>query len=39
HGDAPAFGVGLNPEDVAKRIMLAIESGEKDLPSSAFEAN
>ena len=39
HGDAPAFGVGLNPEDVAKRIMQAIESGEKDLPSSAFEAN
>lgn len=37
HGDAPAFPVGLNPDDVADRIMLAIESGEKDLPSSSFE--
>ena len=38
HGDAPAFGVGMNPQDVADRIVLAIQSGEKDLPSSSFEA-
>jgi cyclic-di-GMP-binding biofilm dispersal mediator protein len=35
-GVAPAFPVGLAPDDVAKRIIAAIESGEKDLPSTAF---
>jgi short-subunit dehydrogenase len=35
-GSAPKFGAGLDPELVAARIVHAIVSGEKDLPSTAF---
>ena len=35
-GSAPAFGTGLTPESVAKRIVEAIVNDEKDLPSSSF---
>lgn len=35
-GTAPAFGAGLSPDAVVNRLMLAIESDEKDLPSDAF---
>jgi cyclic-di-GMP-binding biofilm dispersal mediator protein len=35
-GSASAFGVGLTPELVAKRIVEAIVNDEKDLPSSSF---
>lgn len=35
-GTAPAFGAALDPAAVASRIVEAIISGEKDLPSSAF---
>jgi NAD(P)-dependent dehydrogenase (short-subunit alcohol dehydrogenase family) len=35
-GVAPAFGAGLDPDDVAARILRAIASDEKDLPSGAF---
>ena len=35
-GQAPAFGVGLEPEKVVARIIEAIENEEKDLPSTAF---
>ncbi len=35
-GQAPAFGVGLQPAAVVQRIIAAIENDEKDLPSSAF---
>jgi NAD(P)-dependent dehydrogenase (short-subunit alcohol dehydrogenase family) len=37
-GTAPAFGAALDPDAVAARIVEAIESGEKDLPSSAFQS-
>jgi NAD(P)-dependent dehydrogenase (short-subunit alcohol dehydrogenase family) len=37
-GTAPAFGAALVPDAVAARIVEAIVSGEKDLPSSAFQA-
>ncbi len=36
-GTAPAFGAALDPDAVAARIVEAIASGEKDLPSSAFQ--
>lgn len=35
-GTAPGLPRGLDPERVAARIVAAIESGERDLPSSAF---
>jgi len=35
-GTAPNFPQGLSPISVAQRIVLAIASGEVDLPSSAF---
>lgn len=35
-GTAPDFGAGLSPAAVVERLMLAIESDEKDLPSEAF---
>jgi len=35
-GTAPAFGQGLDPDQVAARIVRAIVDGEKDLPSAAF---
>lgn len=35
-GAAPKFPEGLNPDDVAARIVRAIVDGEKDLPSTAF---
>lgn len=35
-GNAPAFGAGLTPEKVAKRIVEAILNDEKDLPSTSF---
>jgi cyclic-di-GMP-binding biofilm dispersal mediator protein len=37
-GEAPAFPAGLQPQDVAKRIVEGIENDEKDLPSTAFAA-
>ncbi len=37
-GVAPTFPQGLNPDDVAERIVRAIRDGEKDLPSSEFVA-
>ena len=36
YGQAPAFGVGLQPEAVVTRIVEAIVNDEKDLPSTAF---
>lgn len=35
-GVAPKFPQGLNPVSVAQRIVLAISSGEDDLPSASF---
>lgn len=35
-GTAPRFGVGLDPDAVAARIVRAVVDGERDLPSSAF---
>ena len=35
-GSAPAMPAGFTPEHVARRIVDAILTGEKDLPSSAF---
>jgi cyclic-di-GMP-binding biofilm dispersal mediator protein len=35
-GVAPSFPAGLQPEAVAARIVSAIATGERDLPSSAF---
>ena len=35
-GAAPKLPHGLEPSDVAERIVTAIRDGEKDLPSSAF---
>jgi cyclic-di-GMP-binding biofilm dispersal mediator protein len=37
-GQAPTFGVGLEPEKVVARIIDAIQNEEKDLPSTAFTA-
>lgn len=37
-GSAPRFPQGLEPDDVAARIVEAILGGEKDLPSDAFGA-
>ncbi len=38
-GTAPKLQEGLSPDSVAERIVTAITSGEKDLPSSAFTAS
>ncbi|ROP42940.1 SDR family NAD(P)-dependent oxidoreductase [Pseudokineococcus lusitanus] len=35
-GTAPRMPQGLAPEDVAERVLRAVEEGERDLPSSAF---
>ncbi|NQX27874.1 SDR family NAD(P)-dependent oxidoreductase [Microbacteriaceae bacterium VKM Ac-2854] len=35
-GVAPRFGAALDPDAVAARIVHGIETGERDLPSSAF---
>lgn len=35
-GSAPAFPAGLDPHNVAVRLVEAIENGEKDLPSTSF---
>jgi len=35
-GTAPRLPQGLDPEDVARRIVRALLEGEKDLPSTAF---
>ena len=38
-GAAPRFGPGLAPDAVARRILDAVEAGEKDLPSTAFASD
>ena len=35
-GQAPAFGAGLEPDAVVRRIIDAIVNDEKDLPSASF---
>jgi cyclic-di-GMP-binding biofilm dispersal mediator protein len=35
-GTAPRLPVGLDPQDVAERILAGIVNGESDLPSTAF---
>nr|WP_297430347.1 SDR family NAD(P)-dependent oxidoreductase [uncultured Actinotalea sp.] len=35
-GQAPPLGQGRAPDDVAARVVRAIEEGERDLPPSAF---
>lgn len=35
-GEAPKLPQGLRPEDVAERIVAAIEAGDRELPSDAF---
>lgn len=35
-GTAPSFAPGLDPDDVAARIVQAITDDERDLPSTAF---
>jgi len=35
-GEAPTFPTGLDPDEVAARIVRAIVDGEKDLPSTSF---
>ncbi|HYN57461.1 MAG TPA: SDR family NAD(P)-dependent oxidoreductase, partial [Motilibacterales bacterium] len=35
-GTAPRLPTGLDPQDVAARILAGIANGETDLPSSAF---
>jgi len=37
-GRAPRLPTGLDPEAVASRVVAAIEAGEADLPSAAFDA-
>jgi len=37
-GSAPKLPQGLDPADVAARIVAAIVAGERDLPTSAFQA-
>lgn len=37
-GSAPKLPVGLEPDSVAARIVLAIAEGEKDVPVEAFNA-
>jgi NAD(P)-dependent dehydrogenase (short-subunit alcohol dehydrogenase family) len=37
-GEAPKMPQGLSPQQVAARILQAVESGEKDLPADAFSA-
>ena len=38
HGQAPRLPQGLTPQQVADRIVAALEGTDKDLPSSAFAA-
>jgi NAD(P)-dependent dehydrogenase (short-subunit alcohol dehydrogenase family) len=38
-GLSPKFPAGLRPEAVAARIVAALESGERDLPSTTFTAS
>ncbi len=35
-GQAPSMPPGLSPESVARRIILALQSGERELPAAAF---
>jgi NAD(P)-dependent dehydrogenase (short-subunit alcohol dehydrogenase family) len=35
-GAAPAFPAGLDPDAVVERMLAAVVTGEKDLPSTAF---
>jgi NADP-dependent 3-hydroxy acid dehydrogenase YdfG len=35
-GDAPSLPEGLSPQVVADRVVAAIESGEREVPSAAF---
>ncbi|WP_225753917.1 SDR family oxidoreductase [Actinotalea sp. Marseille-Q4924] len=35
-GQAPPLGQGLAPDDVAARVVRAVEADERDLPASAF---
>jgi NAD(P)-dependent dehydrogenase (short-subunit alcohol dehydrogenase family) len=37
-GTAPQLPRGLRPDDVARRLVEAIVSGERDLPSASFTA-
>jgi short-subunit dehydrogenase len=36
HGTAPRLPQGLDPEDVAARVVAAVVDGEREVPSSAF---
>ncbi len=36
HGEPPRLRAGLDPAVVAERLVRAIESGERDVPASAF---
>jgi cyclic-di-GMP-binding biofilm dispersal mediator protein len=36
-GEAPVLPPGRRPEDVAERILRAVEDDERDLPSAAFD--
>lgn len=38
HGTAPDFGAGMDPTVVAERIVRGIIDGERDLPSTSFDA-
>jgi cyclic-di-GMP-binding biofilm dispersal mediator protein len=37
-GVAPAMSAGLNPDDVAARLVQGILNDEKDLPAESFVA-
>lgn len=37
-GEAPRLPTGLDPDDVAARVLRAVTEDERDLPSSAFTA-
>jgi cyclic-di-GMP-binding biofilm dispersal mediator protein len=35
-GEPPRLPTGLDPEDVARRVLAAVEADERDLPAAAF---